>query len=276
MCEGYGRHTGPELNGCAARSRQGSVARVSKQRAHSVGSAAAAAVTRVLSSTISSTMCAASAKTAAVTMPARWCERKFACYMWEGSQRHLRKARQPQFRHRPTQRHTGPEFGHTMRHGSNLEAGWVHSEIQCHVHDERHTPERQRGAPSFGWEHGREPRSPDGSKRNTRGAACELRAPFTDWRTQPIHQYVLTGLRSRRWRRSSCFRRDRHPEDYRGDNRREKQIVLGDGGDCDRQRQGRSVHRHADMHGDRPGRATTIQLGVRIGVRIGAGRATAG
>jgi hypothetical protein len=61
--------------GCAARSRQGSVARVSKQRAHSVGSAAAAAVTRVLSSTISSTMCAASAKTAAVTMPARWCER---------------------------------------------------------------------------------------------------------------------------------------------------------------------------------------------------------
>jgi hypothetical protein len=132
--------------GCAARSRQGSVARVSKQRAHSVGSAAAAAVTRVLSSTISSTMCAASAKTAAVTMPARWCERKFACYMWEGSQRHLRKARQPQFRHRPTQRHTGPEFGHTMRHGSNLEAGWVHSEIQCHVHDERHTPESARGA----------------------------------------------------------------------------------------------------------------------------------
>ncbi len=64
--------------GCAARSRQGSVARVSKQRAHSVGSAAAAAVTRVLSSTISSTMCAASAKTAAVTMPARWCERQFA------------------------------------------------------------------------------------------------------------------------------------------------------------------------------------------------------
>ena len=42
--------------GCAARSRQGSVTRVSKQRAHSVGSAAAAAVARVLSSTISSTM----------------------------------------------------------------------------------------------------------------------------------------------------------------------------------------------------------------------------
>ena len=61
--------------GCAARSRQGPVARVSKQRAHSVGLAAAAAVTRVLSSTISSTMCAASAKTAAVTMPTRWCER---------------------------------------------------------------------------------------------------------------------------------------------------------------------------------------------------------
>ena len=38
MWEGYRRHTGPEL-------RQGSVARVSKQRAHSVGSAAAAAVT---------------------------------------------------------------------------------------------------------------------------------------------------------------------------------------------------------------------------------------
>ena len=36
------------------RSRQGSVARVSKQRAHSVGSAATAAVTRVLSSTASS------------------------------------------------------------------------------------------------------------------------------------------------------------------------------------------------------------------------------
>ena len=52
---------------------------VSKQRAHSVGSAAAAAgvapLTRVLSSVISSTMCLASAKTAAVTMPARWCER---------------------------------------------------------------------------------------------------------------------------------------------------------------------------------------------------------
>jgi hypothetical protein len=42
--------------GCAARSRQGSVARVSKQRSHSVGAAAAAAVTRVLSSTISSTI----------------------------------------------------------------------------------------------------------------------------------------------------------------------------------------------------------------------------
>ena len=52
---------------------------VSKRRAHSVGSAAAAAgvapLTRVLSSVISSTMCLASAKTAAVTMPARWCER---------------------------------------------------------------------------------------------------------------------------------------------------------------------------------------------------------
>jgi hypothetical protein len=44
------------------RDARGSEARVSKQRAHSVGSAAAAAVTRVLSSTISSTMsCAASA-----------------------------------------------------------------------------------------------------------------------------------------------------------------------------------------------------------------------
>ena len=42
-----------QQEGCAARSRQGSVTRVSKQRAHSVGSAAAAAVTRVLSSTIS-------------------------------------------------------------------------------------------------------------------------------------------------------------------------------------------------------------------------------
>ena len=52
---------------------------VSKRRAHSVGSAAAAAgvapLTRVLSSVISSTMCLASAKTAAVTMPARWTTR---------------------------------------------------------------------------------------------------------------------------------------------------------------------------------------------------------
>ena len=58
----YRRHTGPELHtaGGMRGSRQGSVTRVSKQRAHSVGSAAAAAVTRVLSSTISSTMCAAS------------------------------------------------------------------------------------------------------------------------------------------------------------------------------------------------------------------------
>jgi hypothetical protein len=51
-------------------SRRGSVTQVSEQRAHSVGSAAAAAgvapLTRVLSGTISSTMCAASAKTAAV------------------------------------------------------------------------------------------------------------------------------------------------------------------------------------------------------------------
>ena len=45
---------------------------MSKRRAHSVGSAAAAAgvapLTRVLSSVISSTMCLASAKTAAVTI----------------------------------------------------------------------------------------------------------------------------------------------------------------------------------------------------------------
>ena len=41
-------HGSSEQEGCAARSRQGSVARVSKQRAHSVRSAAAAAVTRVL------------------------------------------------------------------------------------------------------------------------------------------------------------------------------------------------------------------------------------
>ena len=62
--------------GCAARSRQGLVERVSEQRAHSIGSAAAAALVaplvRVLSSAISSTMCAASENTAAVTMPARW------------------------------------------------------------------------------------------------------------------------------------------------------------------------------------------------------------
>jgi len=53
MWEGYRRSDGTRdqsytQEGCAARSRQGSVARVSKQRAHSVGSAAAAAVTRVL------------------------------------------------------------------------------------------------------------------------------------------------------------------------------------------------------------------------------------
>ena len=50
--------------GCAARSRQGVVGRVSEQRAHSIGSAAAVApvapLVRVLSSAISSTMCAAS------------------------------------------------------------------------------------------------------------------------------------------------------------------------------------------------------------------------
>ena len=65
--------------GCAARSRQGSVEWVSEQRAHSIGSAAAvvpaAPLMRVLSSAISSTMCAASENTAAVTMPARWWER---------------------------------------------------------------------------------------------------------------------------------------------------------------------------------------------------------
>ena len=65
--------------GCAARSRQGLAERVSEQRAHSIGSAAAAALVaplvRVLSSAISSTMCAASENTAAVTMPARWWER---------------------------------------------------------------------------------------------------------------------------------------------------------------------------------------------------------
>ena len=52
---------------------------VSEQRAHSIGLAAAAALVaplvRVLSSAISSTMCAASENTAAVTMPARWWER---------------------------------------------------------------------------------------------------------------------------------------------------------------------------------------------------------
>jgi len=53
MWEGYRRSDGTRdqsytQEGCAARSRQGSVARVSKQRAHSVGSAAAPAVTRVL------------------------------------------------------------------------------------------------------------------------------------------------------------------------------------------------------------------------------------
>ena len=52
---------------------------VSEQRAHSIGLAAAAVLVaplvRVLSSAISSTMCAASEKTAAVTMPARWWER---------------------------------------------------------------------------------------------------------------------------------------------------------------------------------------------------------
>jgi len=65
--------------GCAARSRQGSVEWVSEQRAHSIGLAAAAVLVaplvRVLSSAISSTMCAASENTAAVTMPARWWER---------------------------------------------------------------------------------------------------------------------------------------------------------------------------------------------------------
>ena len=65
--------------GCAARSRQGLVERVSEQRAHSIRSAAAVALVaplvRVLSSAISSTMCAASENTAAVTMPARWWER---------------------------------------------------------------------------------------------------------------------------------------------------------------------------------------------------------
>jgi len=60
-CEKKKTHGSGTQEGCSARSRQGSEARVSKQRAHSVGSAAAAAVTRVLSSTISSTMCAASA-----------------------------------------------------------------------------------------------------------------------------------------------------------------------------------------------------------------------
>ena len=57
--------------GCAARSRQGAVERVSEQRAHWIGSAAAVApvapLVRVLSSAISSTMCAASENTAAVT-----------------------------------------------------------------------------------------------------------------------------------------------------------------------------------------------------------------
>ena len=51
---------------------------VSEQRAHSIGLAAAAVLVeplvRVLSSAISSTMCAASENTAAVTMPARWWE----------------------------------------------------------------------------------------------------------------------------------------------------------------------------------------------------------
>ena len=65
--------------GCAARSRQGSLEWVSEQRAHSIGLAAAAVLVaplvRVLSSAISSTMCAASENTAAVTMPARWWER---------------------------------------------------------------------------------------------------------------------------------------------------------------------------------------------------------
>ena len=65
--------------GCAARSRQGSAEWVSEQRAHSAGLAAVAALVaplvRVLSSAISSTMCAASENTAAVTMPARWWER---------------------------------------------------------------------------------------------------------------------------------------------------------------------------------------------------------
>ena len=60
-----------------SRSRQGSVARVSKQRAHSVGSAATAAVTRVLSSTASShtrTQCGKATNNVI-------CE----CYMWEGA-----------------------------------------------------------------------------------------------------------------------------------------------------------------------------------------------
>ena len=52
---------------------------VSEQRAHSIGLAAAAVLVaplvRVLSIAISSTMCAASENTAAVTMPARWWER---------------------------------------------------------------------------------------------------------------------------------------------------------------------------------------------------------
>jgi len=54
-------------------------------------------LTRVLSSTISSTMCAASAKTAAVTMPARWCERLFAgwkrLYLVPSRPRFLQEAR---------------------------------------------------------------------------------------------------------------------------------------------------------------------------------------